>query len=76
MRTSGELPSHRQGGSLLEAGLQQINAREVGLAGNVRDIENTALMTKTGTPLRVKDIAVVSQAHCRGAANAASALAS
>jgi cobalt-zinc-cadmium resistance protein CzcA len=49
------------GGSFLEAGLQQINVREVGLVGNVRDIENTVLMTKSGTPLRVKDIAVVSQ---------------
>ena len=49
------------GGSFLEAGLQQINVREVGLVGNVHDIENTVLMTKSGTPLRVKDIAVVSQ---------------
>jgi cobalt-zinc-cadmium resistance protein CzcA len=49
------------GGSFLEAGLQQINVREVGLVGNVHDIENTVLTTKSGTPLRVKDIAVVSQ---------------
>jgi cobalt-zinc-cadmium resistance protein CzcA len=49
------------GGSFLEAGLQQINVREVGLVRNVRDIENTVLMTKAGTPLRVKDIATVSQ---------------
>ena len=49
------------GGSFLEAGLQQINVREVGLVRNVHDIENTVLATKTGTPLRVKDIAVVSQ---------------
>jgi heavy metal efflux system protein len=49
------------GGSFIEGGLQQINVREVGLVGNVRDIENTVLMTKSGTPLRVKDIAVVSQ---------------
>jgi cobalt-zinc-cadmium resistance protein CzcA len=49
------------GGSFLEAGLQQINVREVGLVRNVHDIENTVLTTKTGTPLRVKDIAVVSQ---------------
>jgi heavy metal efflux system protein len=49
------------GGSFLEAGLQQINVREVGLVKTVRDIENTVLMTKSGTPLRVKDIAVVSQ---------------
>jgi cobalt-zinc-cadmium resistance protein CzcA len=49
------------GGSFIEGGLQQINVREVGLVGNVRDIENTVLMTKSGTPLRVQDIAVVSQ---------------
>jgi len=49
------------GGSFIEAGLQQINVREVGLVKDVRDIENTVIMTKSGTPLRVKDIAVVSQ---------------
>jgi cobalt-zinc-cadmium resistance protein CzcA len=49
------------GGSFLETGLQQINVREVGLVQNVHDIENTVLTTKTGTPLRVKDIAVVAQ---------------
>jgi cobalt-zinc-cadmium resistance protein CzcA len=49
------------GGSFLEAGLQQINVREVGLVDNVQDIENTVLTTKSGTPLRVKDIAVVAQ---------------
>jgi cobalt-zinc-cadmium resistance protein CzcA len=49
------------GGSFIEGGLQQINIREVGLVGNVRDIENTVIVTKSGTPLRVKDIAIVSQ---------------
>jgi cobalt-zinc-cadmium resistance protein CzcA len=49
------------GGSFLEAGLQQINVREVGLVRDVHDIEDTVLTTKSGTPLRVKDIAVVSQ---------------
>jgi cobalt-zinc-cadmium resistance protein CzcA len=49
------------GGSFIEAGLQQINIREVGLVRNVSDIENTVIMTKSGTPLRVKDIAVVAQ---------------
>ncbi len=49
------------GGSFIEAGLQQINVREVGLVRNVQDIENTVLVTKSGTPLRVKDIAVVAQ---------------
>jgi cobalt-zinc-cadmium resistance protein CzcA len=49
------------GGSFIEAGLQQLNLREVGLVRNVQDIENTVIFSKTGTPLRVKDIAVVAQ---------------
>src|SRR5579863_7327704 len=49
------------GGSFIESGLQQINIREVGLVRTVRDIEDTVITTKTGTPLRVKDIAVVAQ---------------
>src|ERR1700680_3103173 len=44
------------GGSFVEAGLQQVNIREVGLVKNERDIENTVLITKNGTPLHVKDI--------------------
>jgi cobalt-zinc-cadmium resistance protein CzcA len=49
------------GGSFIEAGLQQINVREVGLVRTVHDIENTVILTKNGTPLHVKDIAVVTQ---------------
>ncbi|HWX56208.1 MAG TPA: CusA/CzcA family heavy metal efflux RND transporter [Verrucomicrobiae bacterium] len=49
------------GGSFIEAGLQQINIREVGLVRNIHDIENTVILTKTGTPLRLKDVAVVAQ---------------
>jgi len=49
------------GGSFIEEGLQQINIREVGLVRNVRDIENTVILTKSGTPIRIKDIAVVAQ---------------
>jgi heavy metal efflux system protein len=49
------------GGSFIEAGLQQINIREVGLVRNVQDIENTVIMTKAGTPLRVRDLGVVAQ---------------
>ena len=41
--------------------MQQINVREVGLVRNVRDIQDTVLLTKNGTPLHVRDIAVVSQ---------------
>jgi cobalt-zinc-cadmium resistance protein CzcA len=49
------------GGSFIESGMQQINVRAVGLVRNVQDIENTVITTKNGTPLRVKDIAVVAQ---------------
>src|SRR6202049_2560001 len=38
------------GGSFIESGLQEINLREVGLVRNVRDIENTVILTKSGTP--------------------------
>jgi heavy metal efflux system protein len=49
------------GGSFIEAGLQQVNVRSIGLVGKVPDIERTVLLTKSGTPLRVTDIATVSQ---------------
>src|SRR5580698_8437040 len=49
------------GGSFVEAGLQQINIQEVGLVKNIHDIENTVILTKNGTPVRVRDIAVVAQ---------------
>ncbi|HEY3975106.1 MAG TPA: CusA/CzcA family heavy metal efflux RND transporter [Candidatus Sulfotelmatobacter sp.] len=49
------------GGSFIQAGLQQINVREVGLVGNTHDIEETVIFTKNGTPLRMRNIGVVSQ---------------
>src|SRR5215469_1936643 len=49
------------GGSFIQAGLQQINVREVGLVRNVRDIENTVIVSKNGTPIHVRDIAAVGQ---------------
>src|ERR1700687_3561982 len=49
------------GGNFLETGLQQMNVRTIGLFTNVKDIEQTVLTTKSGTPLRVKDIAKVAQ---------------
>jgi len=49
------------GGSFIQGGLQQINVRAVGLVDRVHDIEETVITTKNGTPLRIKDIAVVSQ---------------
>jgi heavy metal efflux system protein len=49
------------GGSFIEAGLQQINVRLVGQVRDVRDIAETVLIAKNGTPLRVQDIAIVEQ---------------
>src|ERR1700736_5534658 len=39
------------GGSFVEAGLQQMNVRAVGLYKSVPDIERTVLVAKNGTPL-------------------------
>src|ERR1700694_5215042 len=50
------------GGSFVEAGLQQINVREVGLFTNVRDIEQTVVKAQNGTPVRVGEISTVTQA--------------
>jgi cobalt-zinc-cadmium resistance protein CzcA len=49
------------GGSFIEQGSQQINVRGVGLVTDIRDIEKTVIKAQNGTPLRIKDIAVVSQ---------------
>src|ERR1700730_121976 len=49
------------GGSFVEAGLQQMNVRAIGLFTTAQDIEQTLLTTRSGTALRVKDIAVVQQ---------------
>ncbi len=49
------------GGSFIEAGLQQVNVREVGLVNNVRDIADTVIKTQNGTPLHISDIATVAQ---------------
>ncbi|HVT93551.1 MAG TPA: CusA/CzcA family heavy metal efflux RND transporter [Bryobacteraceae bacterium] len=49
------------GGSFIQAGLQQINVREVGLVKNTRDIGDTVILTKNGTPVHVRDIAIVAQ---------------
>src|SRR5215469_8287072 len=49
------------GGSFIQVGLQQINVRAVGLVDHVRDIADTVILSKNGTPIHVKDIAVVTQ---------------
>jgi cobalt-zinc-cadmium resistance protein CzcA len=49
------------GGSFVEEGMQQMNVRALGLFSSVSDIEQTVLKTQSGTALRVKDIAIVTQ---------------
>src|SRR5580704_7397122 len=49
------------GGSFVEAGLQQINVRALGLVRTVNDIANTVIRSQNGTPVRVRDIATVAQ---------------
>jgi cobalt-zinc-cadmium resistance protein CzcA len=49
------------GGSFIESGLQQLNVRAVGLVRTAQDIESTVLTASSGTPVRVRDIAVVAQ---------------
>ncbi|MGP0072542.1 MAG: efflux RND transporter permease subunit [Bryobacteraceae bacterium] len=49
------------GGSFIEAGLQQVDVREVGLVTNVQDIADTVIKTQNGTPLHISDIATVQQ---------------
>jgi len=49
------------GGSFIEEGEQQVNVREVGLVRNVQDIEKTVLKTEKGTPIRIRDIGMVTQ---------------
>jgi heavy metal efflux system protein len=49
------------GGSFIEAGLQQVNVRALGLVRTVVDIEATVIKTQNGTPVRIGDIATVMQ---------------
>ncbi len=49
------------GGSFIQEGAQQINVIATGLYSTVHDIENTLLLSKSGTALRVRDVASVSQ---------------
>src|ERR1017187_5845366 len=49
------------GGSFIEEGQQQVNVREVGLVKDIQDIGNTVILTKAGTPIRVRDLGTVTQ---------------
>ena len=49
------------GGSFIEQGAQQVNVQSVGLYTSVQDIENTVVKAQNGAPVRIKDIATVTQ---------------
>ena len=49
------------GGSFIEKGQQAYNIRAIGLMQDVQDIGATVLKTQNGTPVRVRDIAIVTQ---------------
>ena len=49
------------GGSFIEAGLQQINVRSLGLVQHVGDIGQVVVKVQNGTAIRVEDLAKVAQ---------------
>jgi cobalt-zinc-cadmium resistance protein CzcA len=49
------------GGSFIEQGLQQVNVRALGLVDRVPDIQDTVIAAKTGTAIRIRDVAEVMQ---------------
>ena len=49
------------GGSFIEKGQQAYNVRAVGLMQNTEDIGATVLTAKNGTPVRIRDVALVTQ---------------
>jgi cobalt-zinc-cadmium resistance protein CzcA len=49
------------GGSFIERGQQAVNIRAVGLMKNTDDIGTTVVKTVNGTPVRVRDVAFVTQ---------------
>jgi cobalt-zinc-cadmium resistance protein CzcA len=49
------------GGSFIEEGSQQVNVQALGLYTSVHDIEETVVKTQNGAPVRIKDIATVTQ---------------
>ena len=50
------------GGGFIERGEQALNVRAVGLMGTTDDIGATVVKVQSGTPVRVRDVALVTQA--------------
>jgi cobalt-zinc-cadmium resistance protein CzcA len=53
--------NHNAGGSFIEKGQQAYNVRAVGLMQNTNDIGATVIAAKNGTPVRIRDVATVTQ---------------
>lgn len=49
------------GGSFIQEGNQQVNVRQIGLFSDTAGIGETVLKNANGTPIRVKDVAIVTQ---------------
>ncbi len=49
------------GGSFIEKGQQAYNVRAIGLMQNTDDVGATVLKVQNGTPVRVRDVAIVTQ---------------
>src|SRR5437899_7794898 len=49
------------GGSFIEAGMQEVNIRAIGLVNTVQDIGDIAIKSQNGTPIYVKDTGWVTQ---------------
>ncbi len=49
------------GGSFIQKGQQAFNIRAIGLMNNTDDIGSTVIAAQNGTPIRVRDVAVVTQ---------------
>src|SRR5215471_7943800 len=49
------------GGSFIEKGQQAYNVRAVGLMQNTDDVGATVLTSKSGTPVRIRDVAIVTE---------------
>jgi cobalt-zinc-cadmium resistance protein CzcA len=53
--------NNNAGGSFIEAGLQQINVRALGLVQHVNDIRRTVIKTQNGTPVYIGDLGTIAQ---------------
>lgn len=53
--------SKNSGGGFIDQGSQEILVRNIGAISSIKDIENTAVASHFGRPIRIGDIAVVKE---------------